>query len=131
MLPISSVLAIAASIGFVNNNRPISVRELLGSFFSQNDASKLIQFSKFSDSPENDVSLPAGVGATENYGVAPDFACGYKIHRPQWVKDCEIRDGQFTFVNKKSEPGGTELAGFFLGIHEDGDFALLEAFDTW
>src|SRR5260370_31856891 len=45
MLPISSVLAIAASIGFVNNNRPISVRELLGSFFSQNDASKLIQCS--------------------------------------------------------------------------------------
>jgi len=106
-------------------------------------SSNLIQFSHFSDLWDNS---PTGFdGETENYGVAPDFACGYKVHIPQWVWDSAdppvAHDAINIFVNRGSidpltqQPrqinGRTELAGFYLFIHRDGDFALMEAFDTW
>ena len=82
-----------------------------------NNAQDLIQFLHFSDRP----------GETENYGVAPDFACGFAFRFPAWtgVKD---GDGVF-FVNRKS--GDAEPAGFFLAIIKSQDFVLLEALDTW
>jgi hypothetical protein len=139
-----------------------------------NIASELIQFSSFSDRP----------GEVANYGVAPDFACGYQVHLPGWVVDSTWRqavsrlrelgtlpttetvsvrdlierfksfpqgsvksvlyqmreimaknlqfDRQFLFVDRgSSRPGKTEPAGFYLAIYRDGDFAFLEAFDTW
>lgn len=82
-------------------------------------ASHLIQFSHFSQ-------LPFKVF---NYGVAPDFACGYKLYLPPWcVNSIDEKVGKFSFINKKHRDG---FPGFYLAIFQDGDFALLEAFDTW
>lgn len=96
---------------------------------SPHDARELIQILHFSDDPEDDVG-GGDHGGTENYGVAPDFACGFQFYFPDWTWT-EIRhdqDGRF-FVNRRST--AEELAGFYLAIHKQGDFVLLEALDTW
>jgi hypothetical protein len=65
-------------------------------------------------------------GTMENYGVAPDFACGFGIHLPNWIRD----DGKNPlFVDKSS--AGVGPAGFYLAIHRSNTFVVLEAFDTW
>lgn len=72
-----------------------------------------------------------------NYGVAPDFACGPQVHLPNWCNDAIAADratyqkdlfGKFEFVDKGSAGNGP---GFFLAFLRDGDFAVMEAFDTW
>jgi len=87
---------------------------------TQNNARDLIQFSSFSDSP----------GKMLNYGVAPDFACGHKVHLPDWCLQAIVpqRRGKFDFVNKRGDDG---RPGFYLALLRDGDFTVLEAFDTW
>jgi len=93
---------------------------------TQNYARDLIQFSSFS----------GGYSVGFNYGVAPDLACGHQVHLPQWCKDAIIQDpintdkqrGKFVFVNKGGAP---DLPGFYLAIFQDGDFTVMEAFDTW
>jgi hypothetical protein len=90
-------------------------------------AQDLIQFSRFSVWPED-----------KHYGVAPDFACGYRLHLPEWVKASTTppysdKPG-FYFVDRgpnEFSRGGGFLAGFYLAIYQDGDYGLLEAFDTW
>jgi hypothetical protein len=98
-----------------------------GADVSPNDAKELIQFLRFSDDPEDDIS-GGDHGGTENYGVAPDFACGFAFHLPDWTGVPKDRDGLF-FVNRQSH--ADERAGFFLAINKFRDFALMEAFDTW
>jgi hypothetical protein len=89
---------------------------------TQNMARDVIQFSMFSDVR----------GEVANYGVAPDFACGHRIHLPFWALSTGQIDGQFTFIDRGSTlPGKTDPAGFYLAIFDDGRFAFLEAFDTW
>jgi hypothetical protein len=93
---------------------------------TQNCATDLIQFSSFSD----------GHSVGFNYGVAPDFACGHQVHLPDWFKGAIIQDpmntdkqaGKFVFVNKGRTP---DRPGFYLALFQDGDFAVMEAFDTW
>jgi hypothetical protein len=85
-------------------------------------ARDLIQFGRFSD--------VEGVG---NYGVAPDFACGPQIHLPDWCKKAIAADngprlGGFEFVDRGS---GGKGPGFFLALLQQGEFAVMEAFDTW
>ncbi len=92
-----------------------------------NDSQELIQFLRFSDDPEDDIA-DGDHGGTENYGVAPDFACGFAFHFPAWTDVPNDQDGVF-FVNRKSH--GDELAGFFLAIIKWQGFVLMEAFDTW
>jgi hypothetical protein len=90
-----------------------------------NDSTGVIQLLQFSEQPILDSN-----GGTKNYGVAPDFACGFKIYLPPWTAP-EIpvdQDGLF-FLNRGSHPG--ELAGFYLAILKQNGFAILEAFDTW
>jgi hypothetical protein len=96
---------------------------------STSDSRELIQIMHLSDlaTPENGIQN-AEHGATENYGVAPDFACGVDIHLPAWTKVPSVGDGLF-WVNQRSS--ATELAGFYLAIHRWGSFVVLEAFDTW
>ncbi len=82
----------------------------------------LIQFGRFSD-----------VAGVFNYGVAPDFACGPQIHLPGWcqqamAEDLGLRLGDFRFVNRGSNG---DAPGFFLAVLQQGDFAVMEAFDTW
>jgi len=95
---------------------------------TQNYAKDLIQFSSF-----------AQEGSVENYGVAPDFACGHRVHLPNWCKQAIADDlaqrpndpflyGKFEFVNKQGAHG---RPGFYLAILRDGDFTAMEAFDTW
>ena len=64
--------------------------------------------------------------------MAPDFACGYGVHLPAWVKDnAEPRfEGGpgFHFVDRGSDG---HSPGFFLAIYQDGDYGFLKAFDTW
>jgi hypothetical protein len=93
------------------------------------NARDLIQIMHLSDvpAPENGIQA-ADHGATENYGVAPDFACGVDIHLPLWTKVPASGDGLFWV---KQPSNATELAGFFLAIHRWGSFVVLEAFDTW
>jgi hypothetical protein len=92
-------------------------------------ASDLIQFSRFSDDFDHDNE---GFPETKNYGVAPDFACGYGIHLPDWVR--ASADPPFSaapgfhFVNRGSDEFSP---GFFLAIYQEGEYAFLEAFDTW
>lgn len=82
----------------------------------QNSAKDLIQFSSFSDSP----------GKMHNYGLAPDFACGHRVHIPEWY--APLRLGKFDFVDRGSAGNGP---GFYLALFRDGDFTAMEAFDTW
>ena len=82
------------------------------------NARDIIQFSSFSEKP----------GEVVNYGVAPDFACGYKIYLPSWVPG--ITDREFLFIDRRYY-GYNNIPGYYLAILKDGDFGLLEAFDTW
>jgi hypothetical protein len=68
---------------------------------STSDSRGLIQILQVSatPAPENGISY-ADHGATENYGVAPDFACGVGIHLPAWTGIPSIGDGLF-FVNQR------------------------------
>ena len=110
-----SLKAVARKFGL---SAPFSFRELSKATVNTNNASDLIQLLTFSDIDYE----------TENYGVAPDFACGFAFHLPAWTAVPKDRDGVF-FVNRKSH--GDELAGFFLAIIKWRGFILLEAFDTW
>jgi hypothetical protein len=92
-----------------------------------NSARDLIQLLHFSDDPEDDISA-GDHGGTENYGVAPDFACGFAFHLPDWTGIPRNQDGRF-FCNHRSSPD--ELAGFYLAVHKQSAFIILEAFDTW
>lgn len=84
------------------------------------DAGHLIQVGRF-----------AQYGPVRNYGVAPDFLCGQLLALPRWCVDAiksNHRQGKFDFVNKRGRNG---TPGFYLAILCDGDFAVIEAFDTW
>lgn len=84
------------------------------------DATNLIQIGRF---------MQEGPG--RNYGVAPDFLCGPYLSLPRWCIDAIVptqRLGKFDFVNKRGPPG---QPGFYLAILQDGDLAVVEAFDTW
>ena len=99
---------------------------------SLNTAADLIQFSHFSADFDY-----GGNGIPEylNYGVAPDFACGHDLYVPLWLL-LRAKNGQIPPLNVSGwhfidfGSDGTS-AGFYLAIYTDGDFALLEAFDTW
>jgi hypothetical protein len=97
---------------------PFSFKKLLAEAASRivTNARELIQISRYSNVD----------GGVENYGVAPDFACGYTFHLPAWT-GVPTGDG-VSVVNRKSQG---DLPSFFLGIIKFGDFILLEAFDTW
>ena len=102
-----------------------------GQGLPQNSAEDLIQFSYFSDFFNFPLSQAGPtVPLYLNYGVAPDFACGYGLYLPQWAKlDPSLSNAPgFHFINCGSD--GTS-AGFFLAIYKNGDYALLEALDTW
>jgi hypothetical protein len=89
------------------------------------NAADLIQFGTFlaGDHVTSDYSHYA------NYGVAPDFACGFNLHLPNWVKTAN-QHGNFLFVNQsRNDP--TNGPGFYLAIYQAGPLALLEAYDTW
>jgi hypothetical protein len=137
-----------------------------GGRFNIKEAGDLIQFGSFSRKrifwTHIDGALPHTVGLdiavdlniavldnVENYGVAPDFACGHQVHLPWWVNNNNtegVRDGVpqdprtspgFSFVRVGRSPlarvGTTFTPGFFLAIYQEtpGGFALMEAFDTW
>jgi hypothetical protein len=93
----------------------------------QNSAEDLIQFSRFSDGFDY---VGNNIPKYLNYGVAPDFACGYGLYLPQWAKNNLQRSDvpQLHFINCGSD--GTS-AGFYLAIYQEGGYALLEALDTW
>jgi hypothetical protein len=104
---------------------------------TQNNAKDLIQFGAFSDgfSFTQDGKLVQSSPTVANYGVAPDFACGHKVHLPLWVSTSAQLDGQFLFIDCGSPlplPGiVTEPPGFYLAIFNEGEFPFMEAFDTW
>lgn len=90
----------------------------------KNEAADLIQFSVFADRPPNGV---------ENYGVAPDFACGHIANLPGWVLGKAVMRPDapgFIFVDYASSTPG-ETPGFYLAIYRELNIAILEAFDTW
>jgi hypothetical protein len=82
-------------------------------------ANELIQFSTFSQN----------MGAVENYGVAPDFACGHKVYLPPWVPKRPDAPG-FIFIDRRY-PGKSDIPGFYLAIYLEGEFGCMEAFDIW
>lgn len=104
-------------------------------FIDQNSAKNLIQFGAFSEgfSFVQDGEVVEYSPTVANYGVAPDFACGHKMHLPMWAVG-QI-EGQFRFVNQGSPVPlphvVTEPPGFYLAIFNEGEFQFLEAFDTW
>jgi hypothetical protein len=94
---------------------------------SVSDSRGLIQIMHLSDvpAPENGIQA-ADHGATENYGVAPDFACGVDIYLPAWTGLPSAGDGlHFSITPSLGN------FGFYLAIHKWGRFGVLEAFDTW
>ena len=87
----------------------------------QNHSRDLFQLSKFSDED----------GAVQNYGVAPDFACGSALSVPNWGRHVLPGDvhGMFQFLDRGSNGAGP---GFYLAIYTKPGFgSLIEAFDTW
>lgn len=99
-----------------------------GADVSPNDSNQLIQFCRFSDKWA-DPSGDQKYGGTENYGVAPDFACGFGYYLPPWVANAvpHNQDGvPFFYASPGNEP-----PGFYLAFYKSGDFILMEAFDTW
>ncbi|HEY0174215.1 MAG TPA: hypothetical protein VGB98_24580 [Pyrinomonadaceae bacterium] len=128
--------------------------------FNLRDAGELIQFGAFSrknkfwtrvkilghDVTELNVVI---LDSVENYGVAPDFACGHQVYLPSWVNRSNTegaRDGVpqdphttpgFSFVNmgrpRLGKVNVNFAPGFYLAIYQEtpGGFALMEAFDTW
>jgi hypothetical protein len=121
--------------------------------FAISGAADLIQFGSFSmkhkfvtqwsflwfDVAETNTVLLEQV---QNYGVAPDFACGHQISLPDWVSrfpsegvedgirmDPRVTPG-FSFVDAKASAPGP---GFYLAIYQQapGGPAAMEAFDTW
>jgi hypothetical protein len=119
-------VSLKAVAGVFGRSAPFSLSEL---FLNTNNASDLIQLSKFSSVFVQQLGGVPFLG-TVNYGVAPDFACGYGVHLPIWTGVPENQDGLF-FVNKKSHDGSEEPAGFFLAIYKSQNLVLMEAFDTW
>jgi hypothetical protein len=114
-------LGVAVTTNFIPTTRP--------SFDCGNPtfAGDLIQFGRFSD-----------VDGVFNYGVAPDFACGPDVHLPAWCVQAmaENREanpdenfGSFEFVDRGSAKG--DPPGFYLAFLTDGDFTVMEAWDTW
>ena len=84
------------------------------------NATDLIQFGGFA----------AGSPLVNNYGVAPDFACGHNPHLPEWVLQNADELAGFLFVDRsRNDPENGP--GFYLAIYQQGPLALLEAFDTW
>jgi hypothetical protein len=114
----------------ITNKPPVDqgfTTEMLGN--SVNKASELIQFSTFSQDFNDNPQL-----GTRNYGVAPDFVCGHKIYLPAWClhRFSNVHHGKFNFVDEgSSEDGKSNRPGFYLALLRDGEFALMEAFDTW
>jgi len=126
-LPLS-LSAIAEKVGIPKS---VSFKELSAAAVSPNQSRQLIQLSRFSSTFENYDDAHEIYGPdTKNYGVAPDFACGYSFYLPDWAGISRDNDDGVFFVDKKSYHGD-EPAGFFLAIIKQGDFMLLEAFDTW
>jgi hypothetical protein len=133
-------------IGFDESNRGVAMPTsfmptgLSAGSGTTSDAKELIQLSQFSDVFAMEIPASAQgrlvdfISATENYGVAPDFACGYKLHLPDWANQHLERVGPFLFLDKGSK-GHVENGppGFFLAIHRgtDQNLAFFEAFDTW
>ncbi|ULQ51759.1 hypothetical protein [Flavihumibacter fluvii] len=74
----------------------------------------IIQFGSFS----------ADINEVANYGVAPDFACGYSMHLPEWVN--KPGDREFAFTEKRLVD---QSRGFILAIYRNGSFGLMEAVD--
>ncbi|MDQ1356692.1 MAG: hypothetical protein QOG44_1065, partial [Acidimicrobiaceae bacterium] len=120
--------------------RPLATNHAI----SGNDAAGLIQFGAFSSNTKEKVGPFAHtIVATPvaNYGVAPDFACGHQMYLPDWVSR-EIIEGfadgvprdphsqGWSFVNMGSDPRQPG-PGFFLALFRDGEYAVLEAYDTW
>ena len=89
------------------------------------EAANLVQLLSFSDQPVLDHP-----GATENYGVAPDFACGFGIWLPPWTRIPQADDGVFRFFDSHAALGNGP-AGFFLAVQQWQGFVVLEALDTW
>ncbi len=113
---------------------------------THDNARDLIQLSNFSDGFYVEVfgEVRRNSPPAANYGVAPDFACGHRIHLPtSWFNDLPSaptieRSGKFLFVNKGSSAKRKSSGpGFYLAIFRDDEFvqddvfACLEAFDTW
>jgi hypothetical protein len=89
------------------------------------EAVNLIQLLSFSDQPVLDHP-----GATENYGVAPDFACGIGVWLPPWTRIPQANDGVFHFFDSRNALGNGPV-GFFLAVQQWQGFVVLEALDTW
>ena len=58
-------------------------------YYRPSDTANLIQFSRFSFGDPGG-ALYAYRTDIYNYGVAPDFACGYGLHKPTWVTAAEV-----------------------------------------
>ncbi|WP_154671475.1 hypothetical protein [Paraburkholderia mimosarum] len=106
-----------------------------------NEAAQLIQLSQFSNKYALEQYSDADgkrylFYGTENYGVAPDFACGLHFHIPTWVRPDGVgqdevwrdKDGVF-FVEQGLQDGNGP--GFYLAIIKQGPFVLFEVFDIW
>jgi hypothetical protein len=96
-----------------------------GAIVDPANTSEQIQVSCFSAQPADGDQM----GGTANYGVAPDFLCGFKYYFPEWTGVPKDKDGVF-YVNKGGSNTG-ELEGFYLAVIKSGDFVVIEAFDTW
>ena len=105
---------------------PISFMPTSGKTYNTIDVIQIMHFSA-APTDENGIS-GTGQGGTENYGVAPDFACGVGAHFPASSGIPESGDGVFFAEHR---PTATELAGYYLAVHRLRDFVVLEAFDIW
>ncbi len=97
-----------------------------GKVVDPGNPAEMIQISRFSDVPTDIIGRHGG---TENYGVAPDFLCGFGYYFPDWTGVPAHQDGVF-FVDATSTGEGY-LEAFYLAVFKSGDFVVIEAFDAW
>lgn len=88
-------LGVAVTTSFMPTTRPNWI------YGEPARAQDLIQFSHFSDigrsnfsgqvKPFSVTGVPKVPRSVANYGVAPDFACGHRLHLPGWVVGATLR----------------------------------------
>lgn len=87
-------------------------------------AAQLVQFGAFSSQPPGQLTW----GASANYGVAPDFACGHQIRIPAWI-GASTESGFSWFDHHSADKGRSP--GFYLAVLKQDGLAVIEALDTW
>ena len=119
-------ISLSAVAEKVKISKPFSFKELSAAAISPNESQQLIQLLRFSD---QFLIPPYFEYRNSKLWSGPRFCMRIWLSFASLGRITKGQEDGIYFVNKKSH--NDELAGFFLAIIKQGNFMLLEAFDTW